>query len=151
MALRNPLAQTPAVAQSRNLFPSFPGGRGLFGDEGAEGDAVRATIDIQEPLSIRPGERKTVPFSYLTGIPESTAFGLTWHLTEEDAELLVKQVTDTLLPQFTITPPYPRIGFTGTQQGEVRMVADLDIPYSLLWGALAIYQPGHGPIIVVND
>lgn len=147
--MMNNQRDSSAVAESRNLYPSFHGGADPLAAGGA-GDAVEAKIDIQEPLQISPGERKTVPFSYRTGVPQSTAFSLTWHEDEADAELLINMLQDTLLPTFTINPPYPRRETGGMQRGEVVLVAPREMAYEVLWGALTIYQPGGGGITVVR-
>ena len=135
------------LAASRNLYPSAPE---RLNPLLVEGDAVQASIDIQEPLQLHPGESKTVRFSYRTGSPRSIAFSLSWHATEEDAELLTNFLQDTLLPSVTINPPYPRADTGAIQQGEVRLVAPTEMPYELLYGAMVIVQPGQPGTIVVQ-
>ena len=130
----------PPLAGSRNLLPSF------FAEAFARaGDAqikVRAIIDIDEPLTIQRGQSKSVEFQYRSGIPYSTAFGITWHTTEEDADALVNHIQDEPLPAFEISPPNPRADTGGLQNGIVRLRAPANMRLGIIYGAMAIYQPG---------
>lgn len=124
---------------SRDLFPSVPRSEELLARE--SDDYVPPQIDIQEPLSIRPGETKTVSFRYRSGVPQGTAFGITWHATELDADAGINILQDMLLPSFEIFPPSPRRDTGEMQAGTVRLSADRRIPIEILYGSMAIYQP----------
>ena len=130
----------PPIAVSRNLHPSFFVEAFARPEDAAT--AVRAIIDIEEPLSIRRGEQKTVSFQYRSGVPYSTAFGITWHETEEDAEALRFIIQDEPVPSFEIEPPSPRKDTGGLQNGVVRLRAPNNMRTGIIWGAMAIYQPG---------
>ena len=130
----------PPIAQSRNLLPSF-----FVEDFPRAEDAqirVRAIIDIDEPLTIQRGESKSVSFQYRSGVPSSTAFGITWHATEADADALINHIQDEPLPAFEISPPNPRADTGGLQDGIVRLRAPANMRLGIIYGAMAIYQPG---------
>lgn len=135
MALQD-LLRDKAVALSRNLFPS------IFEkpDVLADSSTIAATIDIDEPLFIQVGETKTVQFRYRSGVPSSTAFGITWYATEEDADLLQNALQDEPLPGFTIDPPYPRADTGAQQRGTVTLVAPSNMRGGFIYGSMAIYQ-----------
>ena len=123
-------------ARSQNLFPSsFEPEELLFGVE-----RVPASIDIDEPITMRAGETKTVEFRYRSGVPDADAFGLTWYATEADAELRRNRLQDEPLPDFTIRPHEPRADTGALQQGTVDLVAPANMRPGIIWGRLTIYQ-----------
>ena len=130
----------PPIAVSRNLFPSFfVEGFARAADASTREGAI---IDIEEPLAIARGQSLTAQFQYRSGIPQSTAFGITWHATEEDAELGRHILQDEPLPAFTIDPPNPRQDTGGLQNGTVVLRAPADMRFGVIYGAMTIYQPG---------
>ena len=124
------------VAMSRNLFPSTPEKPDPLGDI----EGVEASIDIDEPLTIRAGQTIRVRFRYRAGVPNSTAFGLTWYATEDDANLLQNALQDEPLPAFLIDPPYPRRDTGALQSGTVTLTAPQNMRAGIIWGVMAIYQ-----------
>ena len=130
----------PPIAISRNLLPSFF--VEAFARPSDAATRVGAFIDIEEPLAIQRGQSLTAQFQYRSGVPQSTAFGITWHATEEDAELGRRILQDEPLPAFTIDPPNPRRDTGGFQYGTVVLQAPADMRLGIVWGAMSIYQPG---------
>lgn len=125
------------LASSRNLHPSY-----FMPEPLVTAEFTPACIDIEEPLSIRPGESKVVSFRYQSGDPPATAYSITWHASEAEADALVNQLQDEPLPSFEINPPYPRhdLSPTAWQIGTVRLVAPSNMRATMLWGAMTIYQ-----------
>lgn len=125
------------LAQSRNRYPShFERPPSVMATSG-----IPAWVDIQEPLFIQPGETKVVEFRYRSGVPRSTAFGITWHATEADADAGLNQLQDEPLPSFTILPQAPRADTGSAQAGTVTLVAPETMRSGIIWGSMAIYQP----------
>lgn len=148
MARRDLTQDSAAVVRSRNLIPSFYQARNLL-LAGEGGNVVDAYIDMDEPITIQPGETKRVAFRYRTGIPAATAFSLAYFASEEDAEFARNPLQDVLLPTFTITPPYPRADTGGLQEGEVKLVAPIEMQFVTIYVALTIWQPGGTPGSVI--
>lgn len=127
------------LSGSRNLLPSFP--RAEFARRGDLSAFIRAVIDIDEPLTIERGQTKLVNFRYRAGVPRSTAFSISWHETEEDADNLVNALQDEPLPLFNINPPSPAIDSGILVNGTVRFQAPNDMRLGIVYGAMVIYQP----------
>ena len=130
------LARDAAVAMSRNRIPSH------FERVPVIPSRVRveACVDIDEPLQISPGETKTVQFRYISGVPDATAFGITWHGTEEDADLQRNKLQDEPVPDFTITPQSPRADTGAWQRGTVELRAPYDLQREVYYLSMGIYQ-----------
>ena len=135
---KEPKIPQPALARSRNLLPAYPR-RFVEGIDDA--DFVKASIDIDEPLTMMRGQRKEVTFRYRSGIPQATVFGITWHATEAEADALINQLQDEPVPSFRIVPPYPRRDTGAIQVGTVILQSPLDMREGIIYGAMMIYQP----------
>ena len=139
---RIPIPAKPALAASRNLLPSFvrKGAVGALSDDDGGDDYVPAFVDIDEPLSIVAGESKVVDFQYNPGIPQATAFGITWHATEADADARQNILQDEPLPVWLIDPQTPH-SYTGQlEPGTVNLQAPANMRAGIIWGNMAIYQ-----------
>ena len=123
------------LARSRNLYPSYFERPDVLPSV----ERVLPTVDIDEPLTIRVGETKTVGFRYRSGVPSATAFGLTWHETQEDADLRQNQLQDEPLPTYMISPPSPRRDTGGIQYGTVELVSPENMRGGILYGSMGIY------------
>lgn len=137
-----PQTGTP-LADSRNLLPSFfrQGVVGAVEDEDdGSGDYIPAFVDIEEPLTIERGERKTVTFQYRSGVPQATAFGITWHETEADAVALRNILQDEPVPWFEISPQTPNRDTGELETGSVELRAPDNMRLDFVWGSMAIYQ-----------
>ena len=130
------------LADSRNLLPSFfrQGVVGLVGDDGTDEDYVPAFVDIDEPLSIEAGQQKVVDFQYNSGVPQATAFGITWHATEADAEAQTNILHDEPVPRWVVSPQTPGPYTGALEPGTVELVAPPNMRAGIVWGNMAIYQ-----------
>ena len=137
MPLRDPTKVSQNVVKSRNLFPSSFQVEQIFEDSSYIGPFV----DIEELIKMKAGESKKVDFLYRSGVPTATAFGITWHATEYDADNLINMLQDEPLPSFVIDPPYPRKDTGGLQSGEVTLGAPHNMRPGTIYGVLTIYPP----------
>lgn len=127
------------IAVSRNLYPSYAERLDIL--RAQDGAFVLAKMDIDEPITMRRGETKDVEFRYRSGVPRSTAFGLTWHASELDAEAGLYALQDEPLPSIVITPLYPREDTGALQLGTVTLEAPNNMRFGIVWGNMSIYQP----------
>ena len=130
------LARDAAVAMSRNRIPSH------FERIPVIPTTVRveACVDIDEPIQISPGETKSVEFRYISGVPSAWGFGITWHGTEEDADLQQNRLQDEPVPDFTITPQSPRQDTGSWQLGSVELRAPYDLRRAVYYLSMGISQ-----------
>ena len=125
---------TKLLVRSRNRLPSVP-----FRQPVTDEVLISAWVDIMEPLMCVPNESKNVPFSYRSGIPSASAFGIEWFMFESDADANENALI-TGIPLTTIFPHKPVALGAQVLDGYVRMIAPNVMMSVKLFGKITIFQ-----------
>ena len=100
----------------------------------------RPSIDIDEPITLRAGQQKTVDYRYDVGIPPANATRMEWYENQADADIGEDMYTEyeiatSISPQSPVPNSNDR-----AQTGTVTMLAPAEISSELtLIGKIIIY------------
>lgn len=134
---RNKLFSTDVIWQD-NIFSAPIPPPVIPPSEPTESDCF---IDIQEVITLCPGERSIYIFKYFVGNPvKATEFAIFWYASAEDREAHIDPITSTAdLPVYNFFPSHPFQDPLNTLKAKVRFTVPETLPYTKLYPEIVLF------------